>query len=97
MSKKQTAVHLDRDNAELNYWPYIVTIAGQVEPKVKASKKLNAANGVKIVSVQVPEVNGRPMLADSTLDAVARRIEPEAKVYARSGLEFGRYQRLYTV
>lgn len=80
MSSKQTAVVADRDNAGVNKMPYRVTVAGQPEPRVKALRTVNSNTGEITVSLMVPVIDGSPLLALSTLDATARRINPNARV-----------------
>lgn len=80
MSSKQTAVMADRDNAGVNKMPYLVTVAGQPEPRVKALRTVNPNTGEITVSLMVPVTDGSPLLALSTLDATARRINPNARV-----------------
>lgn len=100
MSKKQTSVTVDIDNALLNETPYKVSVAGQVDASVIAKKTLNPNTGKVTVSVRIPTVveglTESPKYSDSTLDAIARRIAPGAKIFAKSALEFNRYMRVYT-
>lgn len=80
MSSKQTAVTADRDNASVNLMPYRVTVAGKPEPRVKAIRSVSPLTGEITVSLTVPVIDGSPLLALSTLDATARRINPAARV-----------------
>lgn len=84
MSSKQTAVVPNRDDASVNVMPYRVTVAGKPEPRVKALRTVNSNTGEITVSLTVPVIDGSPLLALSTLDATARRINPNARV-SRSG------------
>lgn len=61
--------------------PYDVEIKGEAPANVVVAKlpKLSAATQT-LVEITTPLVGGSPLLALSTMDAIARRILPDAKV-----------------
>ena len=69
------------DEVTLDRTPYAVEIRGQAMPSVKVVRVQNLTVGGYTIYVEVPKVNGRPILAVSTMDALARRVSPVATVY----------------
>ena len=80
MSSKQTAVVPNRDDASVNKTPYTVIHAGQSVPQVKAVRLVSPITGAITVELTVPVQNGIPAIPVSTMDATARRINPNARV-----------------
>lgn len=69
------------DEVTLEQTRYVVEIKGQAMPLVKVTKVQDLVHGGYTIRVEVPKVDGRAILADSTMDALARRVDPNAKVY----------------
>ena len=69
------------DEVTLDRTPYAVEVKGQAMPSVKVVRVQNLTMGGYTIWVEVPKVDGRPILAVSTMDALARRVAPGAKVY----------------
>jgi hypothetical protein len=65
--------------------PYDVEIKGARVGGLAVSKlpKLSA-DGQTLVEIKVPAVAGKPVLSLSTLDQIARRVLPEARILNRS-------------
>jgi hypothetical protein len=60
--------------------PYTLEIKGQPEPMVKVTRLVNPENGSKMVRIVAMASAGQPILSLSTMDAIARRILPNARV-----------------
>lgn len=76
-----TALVEDTENMTLGVTPFKLEIKGQPEPRVKAVKFLDVTTGkVSRVRVTALAADKIPALPLSTLDAVARRILPNARV-----------------
>lgn len=80
------------NNSELLFGevPYLLEIKGQPEPRVKVTELNNWDLGVKTVRIVAMAAEGVPALPLPTLDQIARRILPGARVKAslkgRAGL-----------
>lgn len=76
---------------------YDLEIHGAPVPNVIVEKRTDMENGFESVLIQVPIVDGKPVLAVSTMDAIARRVMPSARRYAgnhvtpKSQVVFRRY------
>lgn len=70
-----TALIEDFDNQTLGNLPIKVELKGQPAPHVKVEKLQNLTQGGYTVRITAPV-----SVAVSTLDAIARRVIPEAKV-----------------
>lgn len=87
-----TKFEIDPEMVLLGSTRYVVEIRGEVVPNLVVEKNLNTENGHVTVRVQVP----RGTVAVSTMDALARRVDPTARAYA--GNKGGASQvRLYAV
>lgn len=76
-----TALIEDRDNMTLGITPFKLEIKGQAEPRVKATRFIDVNTGkVSKVRITALAADGVPAQPLSTLDAVARRILPNARV-----------------
>lgn len=63
--------------------PYLLEIKGQPEPRVKVTELNNWDKGVKTVKIVAQAAENVPVLPLSTLDQIARRILPGARVTAK--------------
>lgn len=77
-----TKMEVIAEQATLAETPYAVEVRGVAMPAVKVVKVQDLVRGGYSVRVEVPKVDGRPILSVSTMDALARRVMPAAKVYA---------------
>lgn len=66
----------------LGKMPYIVEVRGQRVPNLRVEKLTDIESGAVTVLVEVPKSDGRAILAVSTMDALARRVKPDARAYA---------------
>lgn len=88
-----TELSRDLDSSAVGDLRYIVALKGQREPRLKVSR-LQTESGAIVVIVEAPKVDGKPIVAVSTMDAIARRIDPSAR--AGAGLNGStRVQRRY--
>jgi hypothetical protein len=78
-----TALVADTENMTLGVTPFKLEIKGSPEPRVTATKFIDIDTGkvskVRIVALAADGVPAQPL---STLDAVARRLLPNARVTA---------------
>jgi hypothetical protein len=66
--------------------PYALSIKGQPEPRVKVKEVLDVNTGETSVEIIALVDDDKPVLALSTLDQIARRIKPDARVqHSRKG------------
>jgi hypothetical protein len=72
-----TALVPDNDNLLLGVTPFKLELKGQSEPRVKVQKIQDLEYGGFTVKIVAPSE-----MAVSTLDAIARRLLPNARVYA---------------
>jgi hypothetical protein len=77
-----TAIRANNEDATLGVFPYEIEVKGKTEPLVKVVKLLDLETGAVTVSVQTPVTDGKPLLTLSAMDSIARRILPNARVYA---------------
>lgn len=61
--------------------PYVLEVRGAAIPNVLVYEMLDTVKGFTTVLVQAPVVDGKPLLAPSTMDAIARRVKPNARAY----------------
>lgn len=76
-----TGFEVITEEVTLERTPYAVEIRGEAMPAVKVTKVQNLTMGGYTIWVEVPKVDGRPILAVSTMDALARRVKPDARAY----------------
>lgn len=72
-------------NEDASVWGverFDVEIKDSKVPNVIVERRTDPNNGFVSVLVQVPVVARKPVLSLSTMDAIARRILPDARVYA---------------
>lgn len=62
--------------------PYALEVRGAAVPNALVYSLLDMDTGALTVTVQVPKEGGKPVLALSTMDALARRVKPDARAYA---------------
>lgn len=74
----------DFDEMLLGATPYILEIKGEPEPRVRVTELMDLDTGTKTVRIIAKAAEGVPALALSTLDAIARRILPTARVAVTS-------------
>jgi hypothetical protein len=78
-----TSLVADTENMTLGVTPFKLEIKGSPEPRVKATKIIDINTGkvakIRIVAMASDGVPAQPL---STLDAVARRLLPNARVTA---------------
>lgn len=91
MAKVITAVIKDTDNIGLNTVPFIAIIGGKRSNRVKIERK--ADNGAVTIVIQTPAADG---LALSTLDALARRVEPQRTIRVLSNVKGHLHIRTYS-
>ena len=72
----------DYDEMLLGATPYKLEIKGEPEPRVRVTELMDLETGTKTVRIIAKASEGVPALALSTLDAIARRILPNARVKA---------------
>jgi hypothetical protein len=72
-----TALVPDLDNMLLGITPFKLELKGKPEPRVRVEKIQDMENGGFTVRIVAPAD-----VALSTLDAIARRVVPDARVYA---------------
>lgn len=99
MTKRNVEVTPDRENAGLNEMPYIVEIKGLRDPRITAVRTFYPETGRFLIMVKSPLKDGKPVLADSTMDTIARRINSDAKISYKGGKgkPAGAYFRSYWV
>lgn len=78
-----TSLEPNREDATLGLTPYAVTIKGSPEPRVKIVESRDITTGKATVRIIAMAAAGMPVLALPTLDQIARRILPGARVTAR--------------
>lgn len=84
------------DAAAVDSMPYIVELRGTVEPRIKAIRRVT--DGHVSAVIQVPLIEDKPLVAVSTMDAIARRIlGAGARVYGGADLKGGFKRRMYSV
>lgn len=71
-----TKFEVIEENVSLAVTPYRAEIQGKFDPRVKVQKVQDLKKGGYYVQVQVP----KGKLALSTMDALARRVHPSARV-----------------
>lgn len=62
--------------------PYVLEVRGAAIPNALVHEMLDINTGSVTVLVQVPKSDGKPVLAVSTIDAIARRVKAGARAYA---------------
>jgi hypothetical protein len=88
-----TDISRDLDASSVGDLRYIVSLKGKPEPRLKVSR-FQHEDGAIMVIVEAPKVNGKPIVAVSTMDAIARRVEATAR--AGAGINgSARVQRRY--
>lgn len=70
-----TKFEVVEDNVTLAVTPYRVEVKGIRDPRLKVERVQDLKNGGYYVLVQAPA----GMLALSTMDAIARRVDPKAR------------------
>jgi hypothetical protein len=78
-----TALEPNRDEMLLGFTPYRLEIKGEPETRVKVTEIRDITTGKATVRIVAMAAAGTPVQAVSTLDAIARRILPNARVTAR--------------
>ena len=78
-----TALEPNREEMVLGFTPYRLEIKGSPEPRVKVTEIRDIATGKATVKIIAMASAGTPVQAVSTLDAIARKILPGARVIAR--------------
>lgn len=78
-----TALVPDTENMTMGVTPFKLEIKGSPEPRVKATKFIDTETG-KVTKIRITALaaDGVPAQPLSTLDAVARRLLPNARVTA---------------
>lgn len=70
-----TKFEVNEENVSLAKTPYHVEISGRFDPRLKVERVQDLLKGGYYVYIQAPA----GVLAVSTLDAVARRVDPKAR------------------
>jgi hypothetical protein len=65
--------------------PYTLEVRGAKVPNALVHEVLDMETGAIRITVQSPLVDGKPVLALSTMDAIARRVKPGVKAYVSQG------------
>lgn len=91
-----TLLEPNTDEMLLGQTPYKLEIKGAPEPRVKVTELMDLNTGTKTVRIIARASQGVPALALSTMDAIARRILPNARVKA-SGKGHSGMHREYAV
>lgn len=68
------------DETVLGFMPFDVELRGKREPRVKVHKLQDYKTGALSVRIDVVAASGKPVVALSTLDAIARRVLDGAKI-----------------
>lgn len=84
------------EDATLGRTPYVVEIKGQNPGGVRVAELMDADTGTVSIEVIAPAPDGKPVLALSTMDALARRVRATAKV-AFNGQGPTTLRRVYAV
>ena len=64
----------DRDRAGLNHTEYVLTYRGETLPTVEVIRDVDGLDGTVTVWIAAPKVEGRALLNNSQMDAVARKL-----------------------
>jgi len=88
-----TNLVVDTDAMTLGVWPFKVELKGKPEPRLKVRKLQDLSTGELTVSIEAPVVDGKPIVAVSTMDTIARRVLDGARVYAGNKGGTVRYRR----
>lgn len=78
-----TSLEPNREEMLLGFTPYRLEIKGEPEPRVKVTEIRDIETGKATVRIVAMAAAGTPVQALSTLDAIARKILPGARVTAR--------------
>lgn len=78
-----TSLEPNREDATLGFTPYRLEIKGEPETRVRVTEIRDIVTGKATVKIVAMAAAGSPVQALSTLDAIARKILPGARVTAR--------------
>jgi hypothetical protein len=78
-----TSLEPNREEMLLGFTPYKLEIKGEPEPRVKVVEIKDITTGAATIRIVAMAAAGMPVLALPTLDQIARRILPNARVTAR--------------